>query len=146
MKTRHYLLWRQNSEIIYEVQYLRYVQNIRVFFQINRIRYDQRARHYLLWHQNSEVYSEDHYLTILRITSRWSLFVRAKLPQSCAHVLSSYSRHCYNYQASYVVVVDQPGCVTLANLAQWSEIRTPLLVQLWSNQVFQCFTTCYMLI
>jgi hypothetical protein len=32
------------------------------------------------------------------------------------------SRDCHNYQASDLVVVDQPGCVTQANFAQWSEI------------------------
>jgi hypothetical protein len=45
-------------------------------------------------------------------------------------VVSSYCIHCHNYQASDLVVFDQLGCVTLANLAQWSEIRTPYLVQL----------------
>ena len=73
----------------------------------------------------------------LRITSRWSScicvhssFMCAKLPQSSAHVLSSYSIHCHNYQAPALVVVDQPGWVTLAYFAQWSEISIPYLVQL----------------
>ena len=54
-------------------------------------------------------------------------------------MLSSYCVHCHIYQAPDLVVVDQPGCVTLAYFAQWSEIHAPYVVMKvqslgWSEQ------------